>query len=652
MQKLCCVCTRQHPLPVWSHKFVISSPTHISTNSRPFLVGIVSISKHDLLPGGVDADTPIFELYEDDENPPLRLPDADKVPPEVADSYVGAQVNLPIGGTTFEGTVKRRARDNNGKLHGKADINPILDTRTYEVEFPDGRTAEFSANVISEHMFTQCDPEGNQFLLLNLIIDHEVDDTAVTKEDRYIHVNGRKHHRKTTRGVRLCVSWKNGTTTWERLVGLKQSYPLELAEYAIAQGIDGTPAFSWWVPYVLRKRKRILAAVQSRYHKRTHKFGFEILKTMRRAVEIDKECGNTLWQEAINKEMANVKVAFKVLPDGAKEPVRHQYMECHLIYEIKLDGFCRKARLVAGGHMTEAPAVMMYTSVVSRETVHIALTIAALNDLEVKASDVQNAYLTAPCAEGIYTRLGPEFGPDQGRLAVIVQALYGLKSAGASFSRHISDCMRTVGFEPCKADPDLWFRPAMQPDDGFKYYDYVLLYVDDCLAISHNAIIVLEQLDKYFQMKPGSIGDPDIYLGAKLRSVSLNNGVRCWSMSSAKHVQEAICNIEDYIERNLGGWKLKKNPTYSWPSNYNTEDDDSPELSPTLASYYQHLIGVLHWIVELGRVDLVTEVSLLASQMAMPRRGHVDAALHVIAHLKSRSNARMVLDPTYPDIYH
>ena len=275
-----------------------------------------SMSQHDLPSEGVDADTPTFELYEDDENPPIRLPDADEVTPEVADSYVGAQVNLPIGGTTFEGTVKHRARDTNGNLQGKADINPILDTQTYEVGFPDGRTAEFSANAISEHMFTQCDPEGNQYLLLDSIIDHVVDDTAVSDQDQYVHVNGRKHHRKSTRGVRLCASWKNGSTSWEWLIDLKQSYPLELAEYAIAQRIDRTPVFSWWVPYVLRKRKRILAAVQSRYHKRTHKFGFEIPKTMRWALEIDKECGNTLWQDAIAKEMANVKVVFKVLPDG------------------------------------------------------------------------------------------------------------------------------------------------------------------------------------------------------------------------------------------------------------------------------------------------------------------------------------------------
>ena len=67
------------------------------------------MSQHDLPSEGVDADTPTFELYEDDENPPIQLPDADEVTPEVADSYVGAQVNLPIGGTTFEGSVKRRA---------------------------------------------------------------------------------------------------------------------------------------------------------------------------------------------------------------------------------------------------------------------------------------------------------------------------------------------------------------------------------------------------------------------------------------------------------------------------------------------------------------------------------------------------------------
>ena len=74
----------------------------------------------------------------------------------------------------------------------------------------------------------------------------------------------------------------------------------------------------------------------------------------------------------------------------------------------------------------EAPKTLTYASIVSRETVRIALTIAALNDLEVKMADVQNAFLTAPCSELIHTTLGPEFGEDQGKTAVIVRAFYGL----------------------------------------------------------------------------------------------------------------------------------------------------------------------------------------------------------------------------------
>ena len=105
-----------------------------------------------------------------------------------------------------------------------------------------------------------------------------------------------------------------------------------------------------------------------------------------------------------------------------------------------------------------------------------------------------------------------------------------------------------MGFDACKADPDLWYKPATRPDDGFKYYKYVLLYVDDCLAISHDAMSVLKQLDNFFLMKPGSIGDPDNYLRVKLREVTLSNGVTCWSMSSAKYVKDAIRNVKEYIE--------------------------------------------------------------------------------------------------------
>ena len=62
-----------------------------------------------------------------------------------------------------------------------------------------------------------------------------------------------------------------------------------------------------------------------------------------------------------------------------------------------------------------------------------------------------------------------------------------------------------------------------------------------------------------------------------------------------------------------------------WPTDYASELDETPELSPAIANYYQSEVGVLHWIVELGRVDIITEVSILASHMAMPREGHLEA---------------------------
>ena len=156
--------------------------------------------------------------------------------------------------------------------------------------------------------------------------------------------------------------------------------------------------------------------------------------------------------------MKNVKVAFNILYDGEMALRDHQFVKFHMIFDIKMDNFRRKARLVAGGHMTTEPAAVTYASVVSRETVCIALTLVALNDLEVKCGDVLNAYITAPVKEKIWTYLGPEHGNDEDKKAIIARALYGLKSSGAAFRAHLCECMAALGYKPCIAYPDLWFK--------------------------------------------------------------------------------------------------------------------------------------------------------------------------------------------------
>ena len=178
----------------------------------------------------------------------------------------------------------------------------------------------------------------------------------------------------------------------------------------------------------------------------------------------------------------------------------------------------------------------------------------------------------------------------------------------------------------------------------------MLLYVDDCLAIHHDAEVALTELDNCFAMKIGSIRDPDIYLGAKLRAVELTNGVKAWSMSPVKYVKEAVENVKEYLDKHFHGRRLAKRATAPWPLGYNAELDATPELSRDMASYYQLQVGILHWAVELGRVDIMTEVLTLASQMAMPREGHLEAIFHVFAFLNIKHNSRLILDPTYPVI--
>jgi hypothetical protein len=99
----------------------------------------------------------------------------------------------------------------------------------------------------------------------------------------------------------------NGWTTWRKV------NPIEVAEYATTKNLHDEPGFAWWVPHVLKKWNIIIAAVTKRYHKHTHKCGIQVPKTWGEAVKLDEENGNTLWKDALRKEMNNVRISFKVL---------------------------------------------------------------------------------------------------------------------------------------------------------------------------------------------------------------------------------------------------------------------------------------------------------------------------------------------------
>ena len=123
---------------------------------------------------------PSFEPYANDyegEHPPV--PNLDDADPDTYDTYISTEVELSIGDRVMSGKVRRQKHEQDGTLKGMAHLNPILDMRTYEIEFPDGQTTEYSANIIAENMYVQCDTEGNQYLLLKEIVDWKKDNFAI-----------------------------------------------------------------------------------------------------------------------------------------------------------------------------------------------------------------------------------------------------------------------------------------------------------------------------------------------------------------------------------------------------------------------------------------------------------------------------------------
>ena len=125
-------------------------------------------------------------------------------------------------------------------------------------------------------------------------------------------------------------------------------HPIQVAEYAIAQCIQHEQAFNRWVHNVFKKRDRIIFSVKwnsVQYLQRVHKFGVKLPKVVKKAIAINETNGNIYWQDAITKEMENMKVAFHMLPNGKKACSGYQYINSHILLDIKTVDFREKACL-------------------------------------------------------------------------------------------------------------------------------------------------------------------------------------------------------------------------------------------------------------------------------------------------------------------
>ena len=135
-------------------------------------------------------------------------------------------------------------RDLDGNLIGRKHHIPVLDSRAYEVEFLDGERQQVSYNLLAEHLLSQVDEEGNQHQLFKEIVDHQKNPKkAVEKADQLYHQNGKSFKKKMMVGWQLEVEWRDGMTSWLPLKTLKNTNPVQVAEYAHGNQIDIEPTF-------------------------------------------------------------------------------------------------------------------------------------------------------------------------------------------------------------------------------------------------------------------------------------------------------------------------------------------------------------------------------------------------------------------------
>lgn len=568
---------------------------------------------------------------------------------ESTSNYVDMRLTMKRSrdGKAIAARVLGQAKDEEGRPIGVPNDNPFLDTRHYTVEYIDGEQEIVAANTIAENILSQVDDYGYGKRQLDEITDYRTNDEAIPKHQGWLKTASKQNRRRiTTKGWEIQVKWNDGSSDWVALKDLKASFPVELAEFAVLKEIDDQPAFAWWVPYTLRKRNRNLAKLKTKYWERMHKYGVKIPKNMREAIAFDEENQNTLWYDAIMKEMKNVCIAFERFDGNVEDLIGYEEITCHLIFDVKMsEGFRRKARFVADGHKVETLPSVLYSSVVSRDSVRICLMLAALNRLDVRCVDIQNAYLTAPNKEKVYIKAGQEFGEEEGQWMIVARALYGLCGAGASFRSFLASKLDDLGFTPCVADPDVWMRAAVR-SNGDEYYEYMLCYVDDLLCVSENPEATLKDLGKTFQFKNDEIKEPDMYLGATLKRRTLN-GVQRWSITSDEYLKAAIENLENQLKQQ----KKQLPKALSTPTNVNVvfELDDSHLLNTDEITHFQELIGILRWATELGRVDILLEVSLLSSYQAMPRWTHLQELYQIFAFLKRNPKFSLYMSPELPN---
>ncbi len=462
------------------------------------------------------------------------------------------------------------------------------------------------------------------------------------------------------------VEWNTEQSSWEELSDMKEDYPQMTARYLVDAKVTSRSKrgdrIQAWATKTLRDISRttrrmvklcdfhlddneeacsVRRATKSSNKKKKkkhdpkpqHKYGVQVPRNIRQAMDFDKTNGNTLWQDSI-------KIEIKALTDlecfDFKDPdhkcgPEYQKTTLTMIFSVKND-LRHKARLVAGGHLVDALDHDVYSSTVKGVSVKLLHVIAHKTGMTQLCGDVGNAYVNAFTNEKVYAVAGKEFGEAlEGSIVIIKKALYGLRTSSERWYAHFADSLRGIGFSPTRYDNDVWIRLN---EDG-DCYDYICTHVDDFMIVGKDPQAIMDMIQAIYAVK--SIGPPDYYLGNDYKKDRQGR----WCIGCKKYLMEAIKRVE----RMFGTLQKYSNPMETGD---HPELDESEVMSDEGHRKYQMLMGILVWVVTIGRIDVAHSTSSLSRFTACPRQGHEDRALRVFGYLKKRPNRRIVVDSRDP----
>ena len=428
----------------------------------------------------------------------------------------------------------------------------------------------------------------------------------------------------------VMVEWESGEVTYEPLTLISKDDPITCAVYAKKHDLLDTTGWKHLKRYAKTSKRLIRAVKQSRIRQvrasARYQHDFQVPKDYNDAMRLDKENGNTHWQDAMDLELTQIH-EYKVFKDTSKAkfhngkvitPDGFQKIRVHFLYAVKHDGRF-KARLVADGHLTKEPVESIYSGVVSLRSLRMVVFLSQLNKLEIWGADVGNAYLEAYTDEKLCIMAGPEFKELQGHLLIMVKALYGTRSGGARWHDRLFDILQELKFKPSKADPDVWMRP----EPGGTCYENIAVYVDDLTIAAKDPQAFCNELKRKYNLKLKGVGPLEYHLGCTYKKDP--------DGTLAADPRRYVNTILESYER-----MFKEKPRKSRPP---LEGGDLPELDTSelcdehQTKQFQTLIGQLQWLISLGRFDIAVHVMSLSRFRAQPRKGHLDRAKRIVGYL-------------------